>query len=74
MFAPAPSNLPDDTATQEVSYGELRDMLQMAFDQGRLRGYFDGQQELLKNINLDGAVDQATKDYLKSLYEEGESE
>jgi hypothetical protein len=73
MFAPEPSNIPDD-ATQTLSVAELKELLDFAFAQGRLRGFFDGQQELLKNIDLDEAVDQGTKDYLKSLHVEGESE
>jgi hypothetical protein len=62
--------------TQEVSLDELKDMLQMAFDQGRLKGYFDGQSELLTNIQADPEVDQTTKEYFNARFinVEGESE
>lgn len=75
-----PSNALPDDATQTLSVAELRELLDFAFSQGRLRGFFDGQAELLSNIQQDPEVDQTTKDYFNSIYPpqdinvEGESE
>jgi hypothetical protein len=67
MFA---DPITDDTI-QEITYGELKELLQTVFEQGILRGIPTGQDTALELINNDPEIDTETKEYITNLVKGG---
>jgi hypothetical protein len=62
---------PADEETQTLTYGEIKEMLQIVFEQGILRGIPTGQDTALELINNDPEIDSETKEYLTNLIKGG---
>jgi len=60
----------DDTV-QEITYGELKELLQTVFEQGILRGIPTGQDTAVELINNDPEIPEETKEYITNLIRGG---
>jgi hypothetical protein len=60
----------DDTV-QEITYGELKELLQTVFEQGILRGIPTGQDTAIELINNDPEIPEETKEYITNLIRGG---
>lgn len=59
-------SLPDD-ATQTVTVAELRELLDYAFSQGRMRGYAECLQGIVTKVNEDPEITDDIKEYFNTL-------
>jgi hypothetical protein len=62
---------PKDDDIQQLTYLELKEMLQAVFEQGILRGIPTGQDTALELINNDPEIDTETKEYITNLVKGG---
>lgn len=60
------SNIPDD-ATQTLTAAEIKELLDYAFAQGRMRGYAEALQTVANKVNEDAEITDDIKEYLNSL-------
>lgn len=58
---------PEEDAVQELTHREIKEIAQMAFEQGILRGITEGQNTVLDMINNDPEIDSDTAKYITHL-------
>jgi hypothetical protein len=56
---------------QEITFGELKELLQTVFEQGILKGIPTGQDTAIELINNDPEIPEETKEYITNLIRGG---
>jgi len=56
-----------DEEVQTLTHGEIKEMLQIVFEQGILRGIATGQDTVLDMITNDPEIDSDTAQYIASI-------
>jgi len=72
MFAdPSDVDPITDDTVQEITFGELKELLQTVFEQGILKGIPTGQDTAIELINNDPEIPEETKEYITNLIRGG---
>ena len=71
ITTPASDETITDDTIQEITFGELKELLQTVFEQGILKGIPTGQDTAIELINNDPEIDTETKEYITNLVKGG---